>query len=163
MSEEIKLNRSNWQISNRVSALIYHNNKLLVQRTVGEEGVRLPGGEVIFGTFSNESLMRKFREETGIALNVRRLCFAVESFYDEGIPCHCLELIYLAELKNFAQLSLEPFHPYDEKGRECAESELSWVEIDSLNKIKLKPSCICPYLQILPEHTVHLCQLPSKR
>ncbi len=162
MGADIQMQRSDWRFQYRVGALIHHKNKLLVQRTTGKEGYFLPGGTVSFGEFSTESLIRGFREETGIALNVRRLCFVVEHIFEEGVPCHRVELIYLAELKNVDQLPEGPFHPYDEKGRERAESEFCWIETCRLEKTKLFPACIRSHLKELPGQTVHLCENQMK-
>ncbi len=158
MAVDILLQHSDWTFSYRVGALIYHNGKLLMQRKAGEECYSLPGGTVSFGEFSAETLMRVFREKTGIALQVGRLCFVVESFFEEQKPCQQINLFYLAQLKNKDDLPEGTFHPYDEKGREQAEVEFTWIALDNLEKTKLHPACIRSHLKHLPSHTVHLCE-----
>lgn len=158
MTADILFQRSDWKFSYRVGALIYHNGKLLMQRAAGEEGYALPGGHVSFGEFTAETLAREFKEETGIALQVGRLCFVVELFFEWDKPCHQLNLIYLAELKNKEDLPQESFHPFDDSGRERAELEFCWVDIQELDRMKIYPACVRPYLKDLPPYTVHLCE-----
>ena len=158
MAADIIFQHSDWMFSYRVGALIYHNGKLLMQRAAGEGGYVLPGGHVSFGEFTTETLAREFKEETGIALQVGRLCFVVELFFEWEKPCHQINLLYFANLKNKDDLPEGTFHPYDEKGRERAEIEFTWIDVDQLEKTKLYPTCIRPYLKKLPPHIVHLCE-----
>ncbi|MBQ4052192.1 MAG: NUDIX domain-containing protein [Clostridia bacterium] len=158
MAADILFQQPDWKFSYRVGALIYHNDKLLVQRSAGDAGYALPGGYVSFGEFTAETLARELRDKTGIALKVGRLCFVVELFYQGDKPCQQINLFYLADLKNTDDLPQGTFHPYDESGRERAELEYSWIDVEKLEKTKLYPACIRPYLKKLPPHTVHLCQ-----
>ena len=158
MAGNTLFHQKDWMFSYRVGALIYHNNHLLMQRSAGAQGYALPGGEVAFGEFSDESLARELKEKLGIAVRVGRLCFVAEQFFEGEKPCQQINLFYLAELKNTADLPEGTFHPLDEQGRERAEQEFTWIPVDQLTKTKIYPACIRPYLQDLPLHTVHLCE-----
>ncbi len=158
MASDLLFQQPDWTFSYRVGALIYHNGKLLMQRSAGSEGYALPGGHVLFGEFTTETLAREIREETGIALQVGRLCFVVECMFEWDKPCHQINLFYLADLKNKEDLPKGVFHPFDENGQECHKQEFCWVNLEQLEKIKIYPSCIRPYLKKLPSHTIHLCE-----
>lgn len=158
MAGNTLFHQQDWMFSYRVGALIYHNNHLLMQRSAGAAGYALPGGEVAFGEFSDESLARELKEKLGIAVRVGRLCFVAEQFFEGEKPCQQINLFYLAELKNKEDLPQDTFHPLDDLGRERSELEFTWIPVDQLSKTKIYPACIRPYLAELPPYTIHLCE-----
>ena len=158
MAEDILFQQADWMFSYRVSAILWRDGKLLVQRTLGDQGYALPGGQVSFGEYSQKTLARELMEETGAAVNVGRLCAVAELFFQWKKPCHQINLYYLAELKNPEALPAAPFYAYDSLGRERSDLEFSWVSLEELDRIEVYPKCLKPYLKELPDHVVHLQQ-----
>lgn len=158
MAEAIMFDQKDFIFSYRVGAVLIQGGKILLQRSLGDEGYALPGGQVSFGEFSREALARKLMEETGAAVKVGRLCAVAEVFFQWQKPCHQVNFCYLAELKNAEALPQGSFYAYDSLGRERRDLEFSWIPLNELNRIKIYPRCIKPYLKEMPDSVVHLQQ-----
>lgn len=158
MAEDIMFVQKDFIFSYRVGAVLYREGKILLQRSLGDEGYALPGGQVSFGEFSQKTLARKLMEETGAAVKVGRLCAVAEVFFQWQKPCHQVNFYYLAELKNADALPQGSFNGYDLLGRERRDLEFSWVPLGELDRIKIYPRCMKPYLKAMPDSVVHLQQ-----
>lgn len=154
--ETICFEQKDYIFSYRVGALLWRDGKLLVQKTMGKEGYTLPGGQVAFGEYSQKTLARKLMEETGAAINIGRLAIVAETFFQWKKPCHQVNFYYMAELKNTDALPEGTFSSYDSLGRVRLEEEFCWLTPAELQKAKIYPRCIKPYLCNLPDHMVHL-------
>jgi len=153
---DICLQQQDWIFSYRVGVLLYRDEKLLLQRVMGDDSFTIPGGHVSFGEFSRETLAREMMEETGAAINVGRLAAVVELLWQWKKPCHQVNFYYLAELKNNDALSSYSFSAFDELGQERKEVEFCWVDVKDLAHVKIQPTCLQPYLNNLPENIIHL-------
>lgn len=158
MAEDILFSQKDFIFSYRVGAVLYRDGEILLQRSLGDEGYALPGGQVAFGEFSQKALARELMEETGAAIQIGRLCAVAEVFFQWQKPCHQINLYYLAELKNSDALPKGSFYAYDSLGRERRDLEFSWISLDALDRIKVYPRCIKPYLKEMPDSVVHLQQ-----
>ena len=96
MAEDILFQQRDFIFSYRVGALLYRDGKILMQRSLGDGGYALPGGQVAFGEFSQKALARELMEETGAAIKIGRLCAVAEVFFQWQKPCHQINLYYLA-------------------------------------------------------------------
>ncbi len=158
MAEDILFEQKDWMYSFRVGAFLWRGGKLLMQRTVNKEGYTLPGGQVAFGEYSQKALARKLMEETGAAVRIGRLAMVAELFFQWKKPCHQINFYYVAEVKDAEALPQGTFHAYDALGRERPELEFEWIAPEQMDKLKVYPGCIKPYLKKLPDHVVHLQQ-----
>ena len=158
MAEDILFTKKDFIFSYRVGALLYRDGKILLQRSLGDEGYTLPGGQVTFGEFSQKTLARELMDQTGAAIKVGRLCAVAEVFFQGQKPCHQIDLCYLATLKNPDALPQGLFHAYDSLGRERQDLEFSWISLDELDGMMIHPHCIKPYLKKMPDSVVHLQQ-----
>lgn len=155
---DIHFSTDDWEFSYRVGGLLYRNGKLLLQHNRGEEEYSVPGGHSSFGEFTEETLAREWMEETGAAVNVGRLCAVVELFWQWVKPCHQLNFFYLLELKNPEALPGGSFPLLDDLGQPRGNLEFSWVSLEQLDRIKVYPTCLQPYLKQLPDQILHLQQ-----
>ena len=158
MDKDTLFRQESWMFSYRVGGLLYQDDKLLLQRTIGDTAYTIPGGYGSFGEFSQETLARNFQEETGAAVKVGKLCFLVELFFPWKKPCHQINLYYLMELKNKNALPIMPFKVFDELGQERNNLEFCWVPLKELDQITVYPTCVHPYLKEIPEQLLHLQQ-----
>lgn len=156
MAEDILFEQKDWMFSYRVGGLLYRGGKILLQHQVGDNSYAIPGGHVVRGEFSQETLSRELMEETGAAVKVRQLCFVQEQFWQWRKPCHQLNLFYLVELKDPYALPVTSFHALDELGQERFDLEFCWVDLKDLGNLQVFPACLKPYLTKLPDHVVHL-------
>lgn len=153
---DILFEQKDWMFSYRIGGLLYRDGKLLLQREVGDDCYAVPGGHVAFGEYSQQALARELFEETGVAVNVGRLCLMVELFWEWRKPCHQINLFYLVKPKNQDALPSGNFYVQDELGQEKHDLEFCWVDLKEIPKLKLFPACIKPYLANLPDQIVHL-------
>lgn len=153
---DILFQSADWSFSYRVGGLLYRDGKILLQHQIGDDGYAIPGGHVSFGEFTQETLARELMEETGAAVKVGRLCAVVELFWQWKKPCQQINFYYLAELKNKDALPKGSFHVLDEMGQERTDLEMCWMDLKDLDRIKIYPACLQPYLKQLPEHIIHL-------
>ncbi|MBX9852798.1 MAG: NUDIX domain-containing protein [Cytophagaceae bacterium] len=79
----------------RVCGICIEQNKILLikHHSLGEKGILWapPGGGVSFGENAETSLMREFKEETGLDVRVSKFLF-VHEFLNK--PLHALELFF---------------------------------------------------------------------
>jgi ADP-ribose pyrophosphatase YjhB (NUDIX family) len=66
----------------RVAALIIHDGRLLMVKHVDHPCYYTVGGRVRFGETSREAVMREALEETGLAIEIDRLAFVQERFFE---------------------------------------------------------------------------------
>lgn len=156
MADEILFQQRDFIFSYRVGAVLYRDGKILMQRNFGDEGYTLPGGQVAFGEYSQKALARELIEKTGAAIKIGRLCAVAEVFFQWQKPCHQINLCYLAELKNADALPDGTFRAYDPLGRERTDLEFSWIDLEDLDRAKVYPRCLKPYLKKMPDSVVHL-------
>jgi 8-oxo-dGTP pyrophosphatase MutT (NUDIX family) len=149
--------------SYRVGGLLYQEGKILVLHDREEEKYFLPGGHPEFGESSKAALARKIQEETGVAVNVGRLCILAELFFEQENPWHQLQLFYGVEPKNKEALPKVSFPAYDSFGSPKEEYEFCWIDPKEALDLPLKPACIKPYLEKLPEQIVHLQDREEKK
>ena len=114
--------------SDRVAGILFKRGKVLLQKTVGDDGYSFPGGHVAFGETNAATLEREFKEELGADIQVNSLRWVAEIFFKlEDKPCHQICLFYDVSL--MGPLSL---------GKEtdiCFE----WVSINDLADTKIYP------------------------
>jgi 8-oxo-dGTP pyrophosphatase MutT (NUDIX family) len=120
----------NGKFNFRVAGLILHNERILIHRLKGDDFFVLPGGRVEFMENTEQTLIREMQEELGICVEIDRLLWIGEQFfemYDEQyheISYYYLLSVDIAELKSDAD-----FFEVVEDGRVY---EFKWVKIADL-------------------------------
>jgi ADP-ribose pyrophosphatase YjhB (NUDIX family) len=154
---EIILKTPAFVFSYRVAGILIHDNKILLQKPLNDDGYAIPGGHVAFGEISENTLMREFREEIGADIIVERLVLVGENFFPWGEKlCQQICLYYLVSLCDPTQIPLEgSFRAYDEIFNKRIDLEFSWLPLAQVNKIKLYPLNIVEHLLSLPDHIQH--------
>ena len=64
----------------RAVGVLVKNNKVLVQRDKNGNEYALPGGHIKIGETFEAGLVREYKEETGIDINIKRLLWSEECF-----------------------------------------------------------------------------------
>ena len=133
----------------RVTGLLLHNNRLLVQRSGNEYA--LPGGHLRFGETMEETLIREYREETGAEIVCDRLLWTEENFWRWGDkPAHNIGFYYLIHLAD-DQAIPDGFRPMgDNPG-----VEIGWVALDELPDLRLYPTFLAEEIHHLDEAPKH--------
>lgn len=73
----------------RTVGVLVRNNKILVQRDKNGNEYALPGGHIKIGETLENGLIREYREETGVDINIKRLLWSEECFWEyKGKQAH---------------------------------------------------------------------------
>jgi ADP-ribose pyrophosphatase YjhB (NUDIX family)/DNA-binding XRE family transcriptional regulator len=116
--------------SYRVGGVLIKNNKILL--TKGGDDYSLPGGHSQIGETSQETIIREFKEETGLDVKPLSVISTCENFWKwDDKDCHQLCIHYKLKMVDETQ-ELVP-NP-DTKG-----TEYVWLELEKLKSINLYP------------------------
>ncbi len=155
--EDIIFRTDTFVFSYRIAGILIHNNKILLQKPLNDDGYSIPGGHVSFGEISENTLIREFKEEIGVDIKIDRLIMIGENFFPWGDkPCQQICLYYAISLSDKTQIPLEgTFKAYDEMCNERIDLDFCWIPLSQLTKIKLYPLEIKEDLVLLPENVKH--------
>ena len=146
----------------RAVAVIVHDGRVLIHRTATEDVWTLPGGRVEMGEPAAGTLRREMQEEIGVEVEVGRLLWLVENFFEfAGKRWHEIAFYYEVLLPSDCPLydATEPFsgtedYYLDEPG--TLELIFQWHPVDDLESVYLLPSFLRTALISPPEHTQYL-------
>ena len=115
----------------RVCGICTHNNSILVVNHVGLRNGNFwapPGGGIELGESAADCLVREFKEETGLDIEVCDFLFACEFIHE---PLHAIELFF--EVKVISGALQKGYDP--ESGSDQIIKEvifLTWQQLDEL-------------------------------
>ena len=144
----------------RVAGEAVHQDRVLLHRAERDDFWALPGGRGEMMEPSPETLRREMREEAGLAIDVDRLLWVVENFFDyRGKTWHELGLYFL--------MSFPPDSPVWARGESFMGEEafpdgrrlqlfFQWFPLASLEAVIVYPSFLQAGLRQLPLATQHV-------
>ena len=153
----IRFDQGNQRFNFRVVGIALHNDHVLLHRTPQESFLTFPGGRAELGETTEQTLGREMREELAAEVEIIRLLWVVENFFDyDARRYHELAFYFLMRLPdNSPYLNQSTPHAGQE-----AEPELifQWFHNDAvtLAGLPLLPSFLQAALQELPDSTQHL-------
>ena len=116
--------------SYRVGGVLIKDNKILL--TKGGDDYSLPGGHSQIGETSQETIIREFKEETGLDVEPLNVISTYENFWKWGDKnCHQLCIYYRLKMINENQ-ELIP-------NPDTNDTKYVWVDLKELRNIKLYP------------------------
>ena len=124
----------------RSVGVLVRDGKILVQRERNGSEYALPGGHVMIGETTEETLVREYREETGAAIRLKRLLWTEECFWQwNERQVHNIAFYYLIELMNEYDLT-DSGEIFSQKDNDDVLFE--WMSIERLSQITIYPSFI---------------------
>jgi ADP-ribose pyrophosphatase YjhB (NUDIX family) len=155
----ISFDQGTTRFNYRIVGVALNGNRVLLHRAEHENFWSLPGGRCEPLEPATETLKREMREEMGAEVQVERLLWVVENFFElGGKTYHELGLYFL--------MTFAPDSPLYEKteflGNEAffADKELllifQWFPLDALEEIPLYPAFLRQGLRAIPETTQHV-------
>jgi ADP-ribose pyrophosphatase YjhB (NUDIX family)/DNA-binding XRE family transcriptional regulator len=127
--KDIKLNIKNVNFSYRVGGFLIKDNKILL--TKRNNKYTIPGGHIRVNETSEEALIREFKEETNIDVEISNFVATLENFFNlKGNDHHEIVIYYKLNILNEENIK---FTPDQEK------TTFEWVKLEELNNIKLLP------------------------
>lgn len=170
MSRDILFDHGSARFSYRISAIIVHDGRVLLQCPVGTEDYAFIGGHVAFGETAAQTLLREIREELHADASVGPLMAVGEVYIDwgccpDGSPRHCHQIgLYFHTEVDMAQLpSGDSFHGFDEAGGERFDLMFHWVPLEKLRTMTVYPPEVAAHLLSGSHEVLHFVysELPA--
>jgi ADP-ribose pyrophosphatase YjhB (NUDIX family) len=152
----IRFDQGNRRFNYRVVGVAIHDGSILIHRAGEEPFWTLPGGRAEHGETAEATIRREMREELATDIDVVRLLWFVENFFEyEGVHYHELALYFLIRFPSgSAPLSAEAFDGSDAG----VLLRFRWFPVlrDELARLPLMPPFLPEALTELPASFVHL-------
>lgn len=121
----------------RTVGVLVRNNKILVQRDKNGNEYALPGGHIKIGETLESGLIREYREEIGVDINIKRLLWSEECFWEyKGKQAHNIAFYFLIE-------ECEGFEIPDNgefiSHKDNCSIVIGWVNIGEIHKMTIYP------------------------
>jgi 8-oxo-dGTP pyrophosphatase MutT (NUDIX family) len=139
----------------RAAAVALHQGRVLLNRNEPDDFWSLPGGRLEAGESSADALRREMAEELDIDIEIGRMIWVVENFFDyENQPLGEIGFYYDVEFPESItkHATGEPFY-----GKEGALKIIfQWYRPEHLDDIDLRPGFLAKALQDIPSTTQHI-------
>ena len=136
----------------RTVGVLVRDGKLLVQRDRDGCEYALPGGHVRIGETTVDGLVREYKEETGADIQVEKLLWTEECFWEwNGTQAHNIAFYYLIEMAEGSDI---PDTGEFSSLKDNCEVVLGWMPIEKLDELTIYPDFI--------KKTIHELEAPSR-
>jgi ADP-ribose pyrophosphatase YjhB (NUDIX family) len=145
----------------RVVGIALDKNRVLLHKAEKDDFWALPGGHVELREQAEDALKREMKEEIGVEIQVKRLVWVVENFFEyEDTPYHELGLYFLIDLPSDSNLydKNEPFIGYEEG----VKLIFQWHSLNDLENTPLYPTFLQKGLKSIPENIEHIVHIDTK-
>lgn len=131
--------------SYQVAGILINDSKILLT-TKDNIKYELPGGHVQIGENTRETIIREFKEEIGIDVNVDQFVASYESFYKyNGNDIQQIQMIYKISYKDKSQIiKINP---------DNINPKYIWIDMNQLDYYKLSPKGI---IKIIKEDKIYI-------
>lgn len=153
----ITFDRDDIRFTFRVVGVAMHEGRVLLHQAEGDDFWALPGGRGELLEPAPETLRREMVEELDAKVEVERLLWVVENFFEhQGLRCHELGMYFLMRfpLSSPVLRHTGPFDGYEGHIRLVYR----WFPVADLEHVRLYPSFLRRELRDLPataQHVVH--------
>lgn len=148
------------RFSYRASGVALDGERVLLTQLLGGDYWFLPGGRVELHEPATEALRRELREELGVEVEVERLLWLAEHFYEnERLTHHVVALDFAMTIPGTAGL-----HGRQGAFPGCDETMdllFQWHRLDALPAIRLYPRFLPQALRALPAAPRHIVCVDS--
>jgi ADP-ribose pyrophosphatase YjhB (NUDIX family) len=146
----------------RVAAVCLRERHVLLHRGVKDDFWTLPGGRPELYESSHDALVREMQEEMGLRVEIQRLLWVVENFFEyEGEQAHELSFFYL--------MSLPKNSGHDDVRKDSTGFEgdipiiFRWFPIERLAEVPLYPTFLKIALVDLPASPAHMVHTEPRK
>ncbi len=130
MSSDMTVEVAEGVINIRVGAIILKDGKLLMAGNSREAYHYTVGGRIKFGETAAEAVVREVFEETGVHMEIDRLGFVHENYFQVDSPSNMGKLIYEIDYYFYMKVP-DGFDPASMTFLEGDhEEKLTWVDLD---------------------------------
>ena len=138
----------------RVAGIVVEDGRVLIGRADWEDFWYLPGGRVEMKEEARESLQREMREELDAHVEVGRLVWVLENFFEfDGTPFHEVGLYFELSIPDPpGDILADEFQRRDDGGELLI---FRWVPVPELDSVRVLPSFLVEGLREVPDQTTH--------
>jgi len=152
----IQFDQGGRRFNYRVAGVAIHDGTVLLHRANDESFWTLPGGRAEIGEAAEHAIRREMREELSTDVEVLRLVWFVENFFNyDGLSYHEIALYFLIRFPLGSRpIALSEFKATDGNTR----LEFRWFPLqeETLANLPLLPSFLPSSLRHLPASVIHL-------
>ena len=150
--KDIQFNDGNKRFNCRVNGICIKENKIFLSKLGTDKYWTFVGGKVEFDEATDNAILREYKEEVGVDLQIDKLLAVIENFFElQGDLWH--QYIFFYQLRDDNN-ALEFF----EGERKIADEEkgvYKWFDLSEINDISIKPDCSKDILQKLEQGIQH--------
>jgi len=152
----IRFDQGSRRFNYRVVGVAIHDGMILLHQAGDEPFWTLPGGRAELGEAAEQTIQREMREELSTDVEVLRLLWFVENFFDyDGLSYHEIALYFLIRFPADSRpLSLRAFEAAD--GETTLRFRWFPLEEETLASLPLMPPFLPSSLGKLPASVTHL-------
>ena len=137
---DLTIDVENYKLNVRASAVIIHNNKVLVHKNINSDHFALIGGRVEIGEDSENTIKREIKEELGKGIEVTGYISTVENFFEmKDAKYHEILFIHRAEFTNEEDKKIE-YTLKNVEGKNYLQYE--WLDLDKIEEYPLLPEAV---------------------
>lgn len=139
----------------RVVGIFIDGDHALIHRSANDDFWTPPGGRAELGESTREAIAREMREELRVEVEVGRLLWVVEYFFEwQGRTFHEVTFYYQTRFPPAAGINpTTPLFYGDEEGLQLI---FRWARLDELEGLRLYPKFLKTDLKAPPETTRHV-------
>ncbi len=121
----------------RTVGVLVKNNKILVQRDKDGNEYALPGGHIKICETLEDGLIREFKEETGIDIQIKHMLWSEECFWEwSGRRAHNIAFYYLIEEGDGFEIpDVDEFVSH----KDNCNVVIGWMDIDHIQNVIIYP------------------------
>ena len=135
MSKDMCVDCDDGILNIRVGAIIMKDGKVLMVGNARANYLYSVGGRIKFGETAEEAVVREVLEETGVKMEIERLGFVHENYFEGDALSNLGKLIYEISFFFYMQVPSD-FAPISQSFTEDDSKEhLKWVSLDDNVKI----------------------------
>lgn len=135
----------------RVAGILIQNNKILVQKDKDGNEYALPGGHVQIGEITADALVREYKEELGVVVDIKKLVWTEECFFEwNDKKAHNFCFYYLIELRD-GDLDFAGFIPH----RDNENVVVGWLPLDEVIDVIIYPEFLKTEIDKIEERQKH--------
>ncbi|MFF2754968.1 NUDIX hydrolase [Psychrobacillus sp. NPDC058041] len=140
----------------RVAGLLIHEGKLLIMQDENQPYYYVPGGRVMLHEKSEDAIKRELNEELNIDVNIKRMLWINENFFEEANlneRFHEICFFYLLELKDNEILANGDEFVINGNGK---VHTYYWKRLEELRDINVYPLFLKEKITNLPLFIEHI-------
>ena len=156
----ITFTREGVRFTHRVAGVAIDDGRVLLHQFEGDDFWALPGGRAELLEPATETLRREMREELAIDVEVIRLLWVVENFFEyDGLRFHELGLYFLMQVPAGWSQRTNQGAFVGHEGHLVLTFE--WFPLADLDQLRVLPSFLPQALRELPSEARHVVHIDS--